>query len=118
VGPIDVRLTTCLGRRWTAEVMRHAAARRPGAWLILSSREAASEPFQALQVCGVILLSHGAKVDKKEVWTVSTPWASDSVVLVSDWGGLGMFSGEWRICWARGWFESHLGHVFSLFRGL
>jgi hypothetical protein len=51
------------------------------------------------------------------VWTVSTPWASDSVVLASDWAGVGMFSKEWRTFRGRGWFESHLGHVFSLFRG-
>jgi hypothetical protein len=117
MGPLDIRLTTCLGRRWKAELMRHAAAQRSGAWLTLSSRQAASEPFQALQVCGVILLSRGAKVDTKEVWTVSTPWASDSVVPASDWAGLGMFSGEWRIFKGSGWFESHLGQVFSLFRG-
>jgi hypothetical protein len=30
-----------------------------------------------------------------------TPWASDSVVLASDWAGLAMFSGEWRIF--KGW---------------
>jgi hypothetical protein len=42
----------------------------------------------------------------------------DSVVPASDWAGLGMFSGEWRIFRGSGWFESHLGHVFSLFRGL
>ena len=30
---------------------------------------------------------------------------------------LGMFSREWRIPRWSGWFESHLGHVFSLFRG-
>jgi len=65
MGPIDIRLATCLGRRWTGEVMRHAAAQRPGAWLTLISRQAASERFQALQVWGVILLSRGAKVDKK-----------------------------------------------------
>ena len=33
-------------------------------------------------------------------------------------GRTGMFSKEWRICRGRGWFESHLVHVFSLFRGL
>ncbi|MDQ1058280.1 hypothetical protein QFZ23_002181 [Arthrobacter globiformis] len=46
-----------------------------------------------------------------------TPWASDSVVPASDRAGLGMFSGERRIFRGSGWFESHLGHVFSLFRG-
>ena len=46
-----------------------------------------------------------------------TPWASDRVVLVPDWAGLRMFSGEWRISRAGTRFESHLGHVFSLFRG-
>lgn len=30
---------------------------------------------------------------------------------------LGMFSKDWRIPRWSGWFESHLGHVFSLFRG-
>ncbi|MDQ0618244.1 hypothetical protein QFZ33_002268 [Arthrobacter globiformis] len=57
----------------------------------------------------------GAKPSKKRVWTVSTPWASDSVVLVPDWAGLGMFLGEWRIFRGSGWFESHLGH--SVFAG-
>jgi hypothetical protein len=57
------------------------------------------------------------KASKKWVWTVSTPGASDSVVPASDWAGLGMFSKEWRIFRGSGWFESHLGHVFSLFRG-
>jgi hypothetical protein len=59
----------------------------------------------------------GSKCSQKRVWTVSTPWASDSVVLASDWAGMGMFSKEWRTFRGRGWFESHLGHVFSLFRG-
>ncbi|MET3934640.1 hypothetical protein ABIE00_002686 [Arthrobacter sp. OAP107] len=60
----------------------------------------------------------GAQIaHKKRVWTLSTPSASDSVVPVSDWAGLGMFSKEGRICRGSGWFESHLGHVFSLFRG-
>ncbi len=58
-----------------------------------------------------------SKCSQKWVWTVSTPWASDSVVPVSDWAGLGMFSGEWRILKGSSWFESHLGHVFSMFRG-
>lgn len=48
---------------------------------------------------------------------MSTPWASDSVVSASDRAGLGMFSKEWRIFRGRGWFESQLGHVFSLFKG-
>ena len=30
-----------------------------------------------------------------------TPWASDRVVLVSDWAGLRRFAGEWRIF--KGW---------------
>jgi hypothetical protein len=59
-----------------------------------------------------------AKCSEKRVWTVSTPGASDSVVPASDWAGLGMFLGEWRIFRGSGWFESHLGHVFPLFRGL
>jgi hypothetical protein len=46
-----------------------------------------------------------------------TPWASDWVVLAADWGGLVRCSGEWRFFRGRGWFESHLGHVLSLFRG-
>jgi hypothetical protein len=32
-------------------------------------------------------------------------------------GRTGDVSGEWRIIRGSGWFESHLGHVFSLFRG-
>ncbi|MDP9696634.1 UNVERIFIED_ORG: hypothetical protein J2X79_004217 [Arthrobacter globiformis] len=56
-------------------------------------------------------------VHQKRVWTVSTPGALDSVVLVSDWFGLGMFSKNGRIFRGSGWFESHLGHVFPLFRG-
>jgi hypothetical protein len=58
-----------------------------------------------------------SKCSQKRVWTVSTPWASDSVVSASDWLGLRMFSEEVRIFRGSGWFESHLGHVFSLFRG-
>jgi hypothetical protein len=57
------------------------------------------------------------KSTQKRVRTVSTPWASDWVVPVSDWAGSGRFSGEWRTFGGRGWFESHLGHVFSLFSG-
>ena len=59
----------------------------------------------------------GSKCSQKRVWTVSTPWASDSVVPASDWAGLGRFSADWRTFNGGGWFESHLGHVFSLFRG-
>lgn len=54
----------------------------------------------------------GSESTQNRVWTVSTPWASDSVVAASDWLGLGRFLGEWRICKESGWFESHLGHVF------
>jgi hypothetical protein len=35
------------------------------------------------------------------VWTVSTLWVADWVVLVPDWAGLRRFSGEWRKF--RGW---------------
>src|SRR5690348_11600862 len=41
----------------------------------------------------------GSQYSRKRVWTVSTPWASDSLVLASDQAGLGMFLGEWRIYW-------------------
>lgn len=36
----------------------------------------------------------GAKVGKKRVCTVCTPWASDQVVLASDWAGLAMIRGN------------------------
>ncbi|BCW66785.1 hypothetical protein NicSoilB4_15480 [Arthrobacter sp. NicSoilB4] len=52
------------------------------------------------------------------VWTVSTVWVADWVVRVPDWAGLRRFSGEWRKFRGGTRFESHLGHVFSLFRGL
>jgi hypothetical protein len=63
------------------------------------------------------LYGWGSAYSQKRVWTVSTPWASDSVVPASDWAGLRMFSKEWRIFWGSGWFESHLGHVFPQVRG-
>ena len=50
-----------------------------------------------------------------------TPWASDRVVLVPDWAGLGRIAEVFgvRVGYSRAGtrFESHLGHVFSLFRG-
>ncbi|GAB14820.1 hypothetical protein ARGLB_077_00370 [Arthrobacter globiformis NBRC 12137] len=55
----------------------------------------------------------GSKCSQKRVWTVSTPWASDSVVPASDWAGLGRFLKEGLIFRGRGWFESHLGHSVS-----
>jgi hypothetical protein len=70
-------------------------------------------PQKDLHIC----VGWGSECSQRRVWTVSTPWATDSVVPASDWAGLGMFSKEWRIRWGSGWFESHLGHVFSLFRG-
>jgi len=33
-------------------------------------------------------------------------------------GRMGRTLGEWRFFWGSGWFESHRGHAFSLFRGL
>jgi hypothetical protein len=53
-----------------------------------------------------------SKCSQNRVCTMCTPWASDSVVPATDWAGLGMFLGEWRIFRGSGWFESHLGHVF------
>lgn len=43
----------------------------------------------------------GAEVGKREVCTMCTPWASDRVVPGPVRAGLGMFSGEWRICKVR-----------------
>ena len=47
-----------------------------------------------------------------------TPRASDRVVLVPDRAGLARFSEGGGNSRAGTRFESHLGHVFSLFRGL
>jgi hypothetical protein len=55
---------------------------------------------------------------KKRVWTVSTPWASDSIVPASDRAGLGRYSGERRIFRGSARFESHLGHANPLCRGV
>ena len=41
------------------------------------------------------------QLGKKEVWTMSTLFASDRVVYRSDWAGFGMFSGVPRVC--KGW---------------
>jgi hypothetical protein len=46
-----------------------------------------------------------------------TPWALDSVVLASDWFGLGCFRGNGGFSGVGARFESHLGHKFSQIRG-
>ncbi|MCB5291696.1 hypothetical protein BJQ90_01123 [Arthrobacter sp. SO3] len=43
----------------------------------------------------------GAKVGKKRVCTMCTPWASDRVVLASDWPGFRRFRRESSVC--KGW---------------
>lgn len=53
-----------------------------------------------------------------KVCTMCTPWASDRVVYRPDWAGLRRFSTEGGFSRAGTRFESHLGYVFSLFRGL
>ena len=50
--------------------------------------------------------------------TLSTPRAADRVVLVPDRPGFRMFPGIPSVCGEGLQFETHLGHVFSLFRGL
>ena len=52
------------------------------------------------------------------VCTKYTLWASDRVGVVPDWLGFVTFPGESSGCRVGMRFESHLGHVFSLFRGL
>ena len=42
------------------------------------------------------LLGAATKWAKMRVCTMCTPWASERVVLVTDWAGLRRFSGEWR----------------------
>ena len=49
---------------------------------------------------------------------MSTLPASDWVVPVPDWPGFRMFPQEPNVCGGANAVESHLGHVFSLFRGL
>ena len=51
------------------------------------------------------------------MWTVSTLWVTDWVASVPDWAGFRMFGGSPVFAGAGTRFESHLGHVFSLFRG-
>ena len=58
------------------------------------------------------------------VCTMCTLWASDRVVLVPDWAGFPVCQ-DWRVFRGSGGyskagtrFESHLGHVFLLFRVL
>ena len=64
------------------------------------------------------LLGPATKWARRRVCTMCTPWASDRVVLAPDWAGLGGFRGSGGYSRAGTRFESHLGHVFSLFRGL
>ena len=54
---------------------------------------------------------------KTGVWTVSTLWVADWAVPVPDRAGFRMLRRESVVCRAGVRFESHLGHVFSLFRG-
>jgi hypothetical protein len=75
------------------------------------------EGFPAPQKDRPTRMGWGSKCSQKRVWTVSTPWASDSVVPASDWGRITDVFGGVADLQGRGWFESHLGHVFSLFRG-
>ena len=59
-----------------------------------------------------------AEVGKKGVCTMCTPWAADRVVLVPDWAGVRRFRGSGGYSRAGTRFESHLGHVFPLVRGV
>jgi hypothetical protein len=79
----------CLARPFLAVV---ASGLRPSCRSVTRGRSAGGSS----RSCDASPSLNAAQNGKKRVWTLSTPWASDSVVRASDWAGLGMFSGEWR----------------------
>ena len=52
--------------------------------------------FVETEKCRTLSMRGAVLVGGNGVWTVSTLWVSDWVVLVPDWAGLRRFAGEWR----------------------
>jgi hypothetical protein len=90
---IDFQPTTCLVRRCSAAAVRDVPAMRTEFGDMVREEDAQqTETCRATKGCGTC--PDGHRKGQKEVWTVSTPGASDSVVLASDWAGLGRFWGS------------------------
>ncbi|KQN86578.1 hypothetical protein ASE96_13515 [Arthrobacter sp. Leaf69] len=57
--------------------------------------------FVETEKCRTLSMRGAVLVGSNGVWTVSTLWVSDWVVLVPDWAGLRRFAGEWLVF--KGW---------------